>query len=173
MTFPRTFPHALINITLIYCNSLSYPFYLDLHLRLIIAESISCLCAEVVTAVLAVQLNYLSSPQQLKFRSAATVEGFTCKFLCKHSQMRKESTLPLMMHSNARFTLDESRALVSRIAICSFSAKFAASSVLTSLIFAKSVLFPMSIRAMLGCPCSLNSCNHFPIFSNDFIFVMS
>lgn len=55
-----------------------------------------------------------------------------------------------MMHSKARLTLLLSNALVSMIAICSRSAKLAASSVYTSLIFARSVLLPISMRVMFS-----------------------
>ena len=67
--------------TIIY-NSSSYPFYLALHLRLIIVESTSFLCAEVVTLVRAELVSRLFHQLQ-KFHSVhfVTVEDFTCKFL--------------------------------------------------------------------------------------------
>ena len=76
------FSFHLGDFNTIICNSSSYPFYLALHLRLIIVESTSFLCAEVVTLVRAELVSRLFHQLQ-KFHSVhfVTVEDFTCKFL--------------------------------------------------------------------------------------------
>ena len=83
-------------------------------------ESTSYLCVVVITQVQA-EYQVLKLLHSVHF---VTVEDFTCKFLQIHNYLIGFVVfyLPLMMHSNAKFTFDESSALVSRIAIYSFSA---------------------------------------------------
>ena len=66
--------------------------------------------------------NYLIYLLQISdFVTTDTIEGFTYKFL-QIFVIDCLIYLPLIMHSNAKLTLVESRALVSKIAIYSFSA---------------------------------------------------
>ena len=76
------FSFHLGDFNTIICNSSSYPFYLALHLRLIIVESTSFLYVEVATLVQAAQLPRVFRQLQ-RFHSVhfVIVEDFTCKFL--------------------------------------------------------------------------------------------
>ena len=76
------FSFHLVDFNTIICNSSSYPFYLALHLRLIIVESTSFLYVEVATLVQAAQLLRVFRQLQI-FHSVhfVIIEDFTCKFL--------------------------------------------------------------------------------------------